>query len=192
MFGDFLKALKERADNPIAGAFAISFVLFNWRMFSHLLLSDASVDVRLQAVDRLTDGCLILYVWGCPIVLALAYVMGMPWVSMLIEKQRQRGTDKLIEVKKSQDPRIAYIIRLKEKQWTVDDFLTRFVQFDIGRDEKNGKQKLDDAVNAFRHVIHQTFFKPELSPEENEKMKQGLGELNDAFNELLGTPLIEN
>jgi len=182
MFEDFFKALKERANNPIAGAFGISFVFINWRIFSHLFLSDASIDERLRAIERLSDGWLILYVWGCPIVFALAYVIGMPWVSMKIEEYRQRGTDKLIQVKKSQEPRLELIEKLNADNLTLEDALK------IARPKDANKVR--EAVREFNsQFLAYSNSKQYLKPEERKKIEECVTKIDEVFLKFLGTPL---
>lgn len=177
MFEDFFKALKERANNPIAGAFGISFVLFNWRTFSHLFLSDASVDVRLREIDAL--GVLI---WQ-PIATALAYVILMPWVSLVIEWLRQFGTDELLQVKRSQGQRLNLKEKIRTEKLTLEDVLSAI--------NPNGKKLLKDAVNEWSNNLEQYCENSQLFLKDTEvkKMQDGLVELEKAFTKFLGTPL---
>lgn len=170
--------VKERVRNPFIGTLCLLFALFNWRVFAHLLLSDSSVDERLEAIDKLE-----LAIWQ-PIVSALVYVIIAPFLLAGIEWLRQYSTDVYIRVKRSQEPRLDLQKKLKADNLTLMDALQ------IVR--PNAGAKLKDAVVQWKRVVMQyssKHAKPTLSPEMLENFIQGFAKVDEAFEKLLGTPL---
>jgi hypothetical protein len=88
MIGEFLaefrQASYERIRNPLLAAFAVFVVAKNWQSFYIALFSDASLQERLALLEKSTQP----WGWavGFPAVLALAYVLAMPWIAYGIQK----------------------------------------------------------------------------------------------------------
>ena len=176
-------AATERLRNPFVGAVGISFFLFNWRIFAYLFLSDVPVNDRLVEIGKLTNGLLIIGVLGYPIVFVFGYVTIMPWVSLVIEWVSHFGTDKLIQLKRSQELRLDLI-----RQFT-DDKLTLERALNIAR--PNDKGKLQKAVDEWRSVIIDYRDTAGLPESVKKQLNEGLRKLHDAFLNFLGTPLFD-
>lgn len=166
---------KERMKNPFIGAVGISFFLFNWKIFSHLFLSDLPVTDRLNVIGELG-----FFIWQ-PIVTALGYVLLMPWVSALIEWLRQFGTDLHKKVIRSQEPRLD----LKRK-FHVDN-LTLVQALKIVRPNEVGH--VESAVEKCKITIRKCIQDTNQPQHLQSRLLKSLEGVDRAFHNVLGLPL---
>ena len=80
---EFLDNLKEaglqRLRNPFLGTFSALLILFNWRVVMTAVMGELSAADRIAAIEKLgQDGQ--IWFWT-PLVISIAYIPGMPWVS---------------------------------------------------------------------------------------------------------------
>ncbi len=88
LIANLLETSKERLKNPFVGAFLISFVAINWRVFWIILFSDVKVEDRIIYVQDfyISAEYGLLY----PLIVALVYVIVLPYITwgldLLVEK----------------------------------------------------------------------------------------------------------
>ena len=89
---EFINLAKERIANPLLGSFIISFVVWNWKPFALMILSDKSVEERIAFIESFhTDNINFEY----PLYFTLAYVLLLPfstWLVTLILSFPTKGT----------------------------------------------------------------------------------------------------
>lgn len=107
----------------------------------------------------------------------------MPWVSLVIEWVRQKGTDRLIQLKRSQDPRIEISEKLKAEELSLQDALEAI--------RPNSIIVLNRAVAEIGNVItefckHAT---PALKGKDRDDLNRSVEKLKEDFQKFLGTPL---
>lgn len=80
---------KERLKSPLIGSFMIAFLIFNWRAFSVLILSNKSVEFRIEHIE--SNYCnFSAILW--PIFIALLYVIIIPRLSVEIDALMKENT----------------------------------------------------------------------------------------------------
>lgn len=82
IFKDMLEASKERIKTPIAGAFTIAFILYNWRPIALLFSSKNPIEENINYIDKNFIG---IYTILIPFIIALIYSMIVPVVGLLLD-----------------------------------------------------------------------------------------------------------
>lgn len=91
----FLDSSKERIKSPIAGAYILSFIIFNWKPIFILFFSKNCIEFRINEITRkYSDSGTFLW----PILIAIIYTLSVPCVMLIIEyilirpsKQRRKN-----------------------------------------------------------------------------------------------------
>ena len=85
---DFIKKIletsKDRLKNPLVGSFILSWLVFNWKGVLVVLFSSKSIEDRISYVAK-EDYSILLLLW-LPLLMALFYVVILPYLSLVIEK----------------------------------------------------------------------------------------------------------
>src|SRR5688572_8186474 len=75
---EFIEAVKRRLSHPVAGVFALVWILFNWRMLFFLAVSDRPAEARIDAsLEYLNHWSGITF----PTLLTFVYLALSPWLS---------------------------------------------------------------------------------------------------------------
>ncbi|EJG02269.1 hypothetical protein [Flavobacterium sp. F52] len=98
---DFFQSIydnyRDRIKNPLVGSFLLSFFFFNWRYFAILFSSEWPVHCRIEWID---ERYTILYNFGCPLLIALFYILGLPYINLVFDKCLNYYSDQKFEKKK--------------------------------------------------------------------------------------------
>jgi hypothetical protein len=80
---DFTDSAKDRIKTPITGSFTLAFIVYNWMPLSILLFSKSSIEYKIAFINM--EYC---NVWALiiPLVVAIVYVIGVPYIMMGLEK----------------------------------------------------------------------------------------------------------
>lgn len=76
---------KIKITSPVVGAFMGSWVLFNWKHFLLLFWGKGDLEVRLTAFEKVVTWS-NLSIWLWPLVVALIYAFGLPYLNVLSHK----------------------------------------------------------------------------------------------------------
>ncbi|PMG50481.1 hypothetical protein [Vibrio splendidus] len=98
---------KVKITSPVVGSFIGAWVLFNWKSFLLLFWGAGTLEERLKTFD--TDIVISNFnIWLCPLLVALAYAFGLPYLNILTQKVRGHA-DRLrykevikVDIKKAQ------------------------------------------------------------------------------------------
>lgn len=71
-----------RAQHPLLGAFLISWSIFNWQVFIHLVSLSESVSEKIATIQALVSFPSSHLI---PLAFAIAYVLASPWLLLLIQ-----------------------------------------------------------------------------------------------------------
>ncbi|OHT44442.1 hypothetical protein [Flavobacterium tructae] len=78
-FQSVYDSYKDRIKNPLIGSFMISFIIFNWRAFAILFISDWPIHTRIKWVeDHYSENK--NFVW--PFVISIFYVLILPYINL--------------------------------------------------------------------------------------------------------------
>ncbi len=86
----FFESSKERIKNPLIGTFAISWVLINWKPIFIILFSDLTIIERINEVEL--NHTSLKYNLITPILIALFYVIILPYLMWLIDELIKKST----------------------------------------------------------------------------------------------------
>lgn len=91
-FESFFSAIRDRLKKPFFGAFILSFVVYNWRVFYYLVFADGKVGDRIKYVD---DNYLKSesFFW-CPVLFALGYMLTQAYLHWGIDSATSFGESK--------------------------------------------------------------------------------------------------
>ncbi|GAB5417909.1 MAG: hypothetical protein Crog4KO_23430 [Crocinitomicaceae bacterium] len=100
---NFLNASKDRAKNPLIGAFVLSWIIFNWKPLSILLFSNKSIEQKIDIIQP-KHGLSEPNFW-IPFGIAVFYVVGIPYLMILIDlltdqsfaKRKQMASDRRVK-----------------------------------------------------------------------------------------------
>lgn len=88
---EFVKSLLEsysdRLKSPLLGSFAIVFVFYNWQPIVYLLFSQNIIELKLDTINIYYTEWRRLWF---PLLLALLYILGLPWVNLGIDKMLKK------------------------------------------------------------------------------------------------------
>lgn len=84
---DLIKSIvdssKERMKSPIAGAYFLAFIFYNWRPILFLLFSEAKIEDKIISINQ-KYCCWGAILW--PITISIIFTVGIPYLMMLIDK----------------------------------------------------------------------------------------------------------
>jgi hypothetical protein len=76
---------KVKITSPVLGSFMGAWVLFNWKNFLLLFWGAGTLEVRLQAFDKvLTFSNCSIWLW--PLLVALVYALVLPYLNIVTQK----------------------------------------------------------------------------------------------------------
>lgn len=82
LFKDLIEASRERIKTPIAGAFTISFLLYNWRPIVILLSSELPVEQNIKHIDAdYANRYAVIF----PFLIAFFYTIFVPILGLIID-----------------------------------------------------------------------------------------------------------
>lgn len=122
-FSDLLKEIidssKERLKTPIAGAYVLSFTLWNWRPIALLLFENATVTQKIIIVN--TEYCNLMALIG-PLLLGLFFTTGIPYMMVIIDNILQPAKrSRLKTIYKAKTNELDEQIDLVEKELKLQD-----------------------------------------------------------------------
>ncbi len=88
IFSSFYTNIQDRLKNPFYGAFIISWLGWNWKFITLLLYGDPTYDKIITHICG--TGSLVLF-WF-PFLFAALFVFGGPWLTLYIQKGKNRIT----------------------------------------------------------------------------------------------------
>lgn len=81
-FKDIFQSGYDRMNSPIVGTYIIYFLLYNWRGFLILILSDSNIEEKINLIDKTycnTNALLI------PAIIAFAYIILLPHIQLFFD-----------------------------------------------------------------------------------------------------------
>lgn len=91
----FRESTIERVRNPLLSSYLFFLIAINWRVPVILLFGEGNITERMRLID--TYSYTLFYTLTIPLVLAILYVLLMPWITLLIQNHQEKP---LIEQKK--------------------------------------------------------------------------------------------
>lgn len=100
MDSELIKTIREtaheRIKNPLLASYLIAFLVWNWRAITYFIFSSDSLPVKMEALDEkywpvesCWFGCNLpicfAWFWIAPLLIALIYVFGVPYLSLWVD-----------------------------------------------------------------------------------------------------------
>lgn len=127
---DIFTASKDRVKNPIISSFAISWILFNWKLVSTYLFSNEDIKTKIEIIS--TDYTKSKFLFWFPLASALFFTILMPYLRLCIDWLLMLGNNiRLDRERKSEEDR-----RQHEKKIAT-------IEFEI-EEEKTGKKTIEE------------------------------------------------
>ena len=98
IFQSIYDSYRERIKSPFVGSFLLSYLLFNWRAVAILFYADWPVHCRIEWIE---ENYCNWYNYVVPLLIALFYIMGLPYVNMLFDKVLNYYSESKLEKKNS-------------------------------------------------------------------------------------------
>ena len=127
------QTIKDRIKNPFVISFMIAFFVFNWKGFAYFFYSDEIITNRIINSTAYSNfGTILFY----PIIIALIYVIVLPFFTMWLDKKLMQLLEKRkIEIQHSIEQHRIKIIKYENIDTTIDNY------------EKDIKEKENEIIN---------------------------------------------
>lgn len=160
---EFIDSARERIKTPVSGAFLWAFIIFNWRAIVFLIFSKASIEDKIILINY--EYC-HWYSVVVPIIMALIYTIGLPMLTLQIEKILKKTK------KERLDYRNEYIghqkdgkIDLAGKEWLL-------------KNAESGNKEIQEHLDEIKSLKEQIESQKESIKQINETNKATVDELN--------------
>ncbi|PMG65694.1 hypothetical protein [Vibrio lentus] len=168
---------KVRITSPVVGSFIGAWVLFNWKSFLLLFWGAGTLEGRLELFDK-TIVFSNYSIWLWPLLVALAYAFGLPYLNILTQKIRGHA-DKLryYEVIKLDIEKAKKKAGLNEEIYKSDPtnpYLGRKLEAELKQkdaDAESARSNADEASAKSKEAIAQQ--KKAEAEANQEKLKEG-------------------
>jgi hypothetical protein len=149
---DFIKALlanaSERIKNPLIGTFITSWTIFNWKAILFLLFSAKNIETKFTVLS--TDYSNIWNLLWFPLIVALAYIFGLPYINLGIDKLLSHSSSKYHDkIQKNKLGAIKDETTIEIAKIELEEAKAEFK----GRESKN--QKIEDFLLTIRDLQNQ-------------------------------------
>ena len=167
---------RDRVKSPFIGSFALSFVLFNWKAFLILLYSDLSIIRKINYIE-LYHCSVENLIW--PVVIALFYVIVLPYINLGIEWLLNHYTNK--KQVKADELETARLVKRKGNA----NLLREIADEKAGTSEiTNLQSKIESLQQEIVGLVNQNKLDNERWKESNRVAQDNERELNELVNQL--------
>lgn len=105
---DLLSALfesfRQRLTNPLLGAYASIWSVFNWKILYYFFMADFDVITKINHISTVYQEPYFLEINGAwmnfliPLIFAVLFVLGFPWVQLKIQELQNIPTKKRLDI----------------------------------------------------------------------------------------------
>lgn len=95
-FKSFFRTAEDRFNNPISGAVAVSWIIWNWKSIAYFFLSRVEISQRIETIHDTYSQPYLLDVF-VPLMLAFGYLTVAPYASLGVDKLTIKATLGAIE-----------------------------------------------------------------------------------------------
>jgi hypothetical protein len=128
--------------SPVIGAFISSWVLFNWDRFLLLFWGEGKLPERLTIFQDTTNFSDYQF-WLWPILVALVYVFGLPYLNILTQKAKRHAEllrhNEVVETDITKEKKLALLNEEKYKSNPENDYLGKKITFELEQKEAEVK-----------------------------------------------------
>lgn len=170
-----------RITSPVIGAFISAWVLFNWDRFLLLFWGEGKLPDRLKQFQETTNFADFQF-WLWPLLLALVYVFGLPYLNVLTQQVKRHVEllrhNEVIDTEITKEKKLAKLNEERYKTNPENDYLGLKIKYDLEQKEAEAKsskaeaeKKEAEAIEA-KAVAEQEDLKAKKNNLELEKQQQ--------------------
>ncbi|MGR6861591.1 hypothetical protein ACU5EH_15475 [Aliivibrio salmonicida] len=140
-----MKENQVKLNSPVVGAFISSWILFNWDRFLLLFWGEGKVPERLkQFQENANFEDLQLWLW--PLLIALVYVFGLPYLNILTQKIKRHAEllryNEVVDTDIEKEKKLVELNEEKYKSNPENDYLGKKIKYELEKLEAEaGAQK---------------------------------------------------
>jgi len=119
IFQSIYDSYRDRIKSPLVGSFIITYLIFNWRLVAILFYSEWPIHCRIEWIE---ENYCEWYHYVVPFLIALFYVMGLPYLNLGFEKILEKySTTKLTKKNNSKLDALDHKKKEAEKKRLIAD-----------------------------------------------------------------------
>jgi hypothetical protein len=147
-FTNWVKDNQVKITSPVIGAFISSWILFNWDRFLLLFWGEGKLPERLKAFQDTTNFSDAQF-WFWPLLLALIYVFGLPYLNILTQIAKRHAEllrhNEVVDTDITKEKKLAMLNEEKYKSNPERDYLGKKITFELEQKEAETKKAKDEA-----------------------------------------------
>lgn len=137
-----MKDNQVRITSPVIGAFISTWILFNWDKFLLLFWGEGKLAERLNTFKE-TANFSNLQFWLWPLIVALIYVFGLPYLNVLTQKLKRHSDllrhNEVIGTDIEKEKKLGELNEQRYKSNPENDYIGRKIKADIEKIEADSK-----------------------------------------------------
>ncbi|MCL1058850.1 hypothetical protein L2729_12750 [Shewanella gelidimarina] len=149
ILSQWAKDSEIKLTSPVVGAFISAWVLFNWDKFLLLFWGEGKLDMRLKAFQE-TANFADLQFWLWPLLVALVYVFGLPYLNVLTQKLKRHSElmrhNEVVGTDIEKEKKLGELNEEKYKSNPENDYIGLKIKADIEQIEANAKKTVAEAA----------------------------------------------
>ncbi len=134
--------------SPVIGAFISAWILFNWDKFLLLFWGEGKLAERLTTFKETTNFSDSQF-WFWPLVVALIYVFGLPYLNVLTQKLKRHSDvlrhNEVVGTDIEKEKKLALLNEEKYKSNPEKDYLGQKIKFELEQKEAQVKKTQAEA-----------------------------------------------
>lgn len=142
ILNNWMKDNQVRITSPVIGAFISAWILFNWDKFLLLFWGEGKIAERLDTFKE-TANFSNLQFWFWPLILALIYVFGLPYLNVLTQKLKRHSDllrhNEVIGTDIEKEKKLGELNEQRYKSNPENDYIGRKIKADIEKIEADSK-----------------------------------------------------
>ncbi|WP_339724131.1 hypothetical protein [uncultured Paraglaciecola sp.] len=129
--------------SPVIGAFISAWILFNWDRFLLLFWGEGELPIRLKQFQDTTNISDYQF-WLWPLLVALIYVFGLPYLNILTQKTKRHAEllrhNEVVDTDITKEIKLAKLNEEKYKSNPNNDYLGQKIKYELEQKEAEAKK----------------------------------------------------
>jgi hypothetical protein len=148
IFTSWAKDNQIKITSPVIGAFISAWILFNWDRFLLLFWGEGKLPERLKQFQETTNFSDYQF-WFWPLLVALIYVFGLPYLNILTQKAKKHAEllrhNEVVDTDITKEIKLAKLNEEKYKSNPDNDYLGQKIKYELEQKEAEAKKAKAEA-----------------------------------------------
>jgi hypothetical protein len=148
IFTSWAKDNQIKITSPVIGAFISAWILFNWDRFLLLFWEEGKLPERLKQFQETTNFSDYQF-WLWPMLVALIYVFGLPYLNILTQKAKRHAElirhNEVVDTDITKEKKLALLNEEKYKSNPDNDFIGLKIKYELEQKEAETKKEKAEA-----------------------------------------------